>query len=582
MKRLDPRGLAAGLGLLAMLNTPPARTQPLPPSPATLSVAAMPVRVVCIADSADAFLSDETFRDRVLAPLAAGAQAAASTPAPSPTPTSTPAGDRVRLLREQVLPLGGRFVVPLGSGFVVDPERRHVVSSWHVATACTSPRSGERAPLRQVGIVEGESLLAVAAERLPDRTFQDASGRPVKLVQALCRNPQDTCSADLPRGPDDALLNEALRRRQLDNLLAYAPDLAVLRLPAPAQALPLQLALHQTLDDQMRLVVRGFAATATAVSLPVVYTGPHQISHLPQGGQPEDEVHAKLHRLAGPLQAAQAGAPVLRGAGVVGVLMTLFEAPAAVGSPSPARASYAVPVTVLAAFLNLLKVPYVAVAADAPPRADPPPALPVPAPVRTGGSNPQHLMIGGALLLAAVAAVAYAVLSRRNARRLDVQAPAPRTTTRVNPTLLHAVAMPTSALEPTPSGPPPVGVRLRCSRGPLAPAVFSLPMPNGGTTLYVGRDPKSCQVVFPAAADQVSGVHACFTWDDASRGLSLRDLSSSGTWLNGERLAQGRTQVLAHGDRVDLGGPDLNRFTVDIPARPEDPGEPPFHAPEAS
>ena len=41
------------------------------PSPAALSESAQPVRVVCVADAPDAFLGDETFRDRVLARLPA-------------------------------------------------------------------------------------------------------------------------------------------------------------------------------------------------------------------------------------------------------------------------------------------------------------------------------------------------------------------------------------------------------------------------------------------------------------------------------------------------------------------------------
>jgi hypothetical protein len=144
-----------------------------------------------------------------------------------------------------------------------------------------------------------------------------------------------------------------------------------------------------------------------------------------------------------------------------------------------------------------------------------------------------------------------------------------RTMTRHNPTLLHAVAMPTAAVEPPPTDLPQV--QLRCSAGPLADAVFSLPMPNGGCTLYVGRDPKSCQVVFPAAMDHVSAVHACFAWDPPARALTLRDLSSSGTWVNGTRIDKGRTLALAEGDRVDLGGPDHNRFTIEFPAGEESP-----------
>ncbi|MBP7668217.1 MAG: FHA domain-containing protein, partial [Burkholderiaceae bacterium] len=495
-----------------------------------------------------------------------------------------------------------------GSGFVVDPARRHVVSSWQAVTACGHDRAGGR----QVGVIEAEGadVSVQLAERLPDRTYQDASGRPVNLVQALCRDKQLACNADLPRGPDDKPLADAVRRHQLDNLLAYAPDLAVLRLPQPLRTMPLALALNQQLDDQMRLVVRSFgplpvgttAADAAArlhlvapQSLAALYTGPQQISYLPPGNQPGEEIHAKLHRLAAQPLPAQTGAPVMRGAGVVGVLTAMLDPvrpAAAAADPAAAGPAYAVPVTVLSVFLDLLTVPYVTAALELPlpvAVADPGPA---PAPVadsaaRAGWAEPQRLMLLGAGLLAVLAAAAFVLLARRRpapvpAAALPPQQPTQRNNTRVNtrinPTVLHAVAMPTEAVEPPAApveavltsprqlAPPPPGVHLHCSAGPLASAVFSLPMPNGGTTLFVGRDPQSCQVVFPGSMDQVSGVHACFVWDPPLRALSLRDLSSSGTWVNGTRITKGRTLALSAGDQVDLGGPEINRFTIDIPA----------------
>ena len=56
-------------------------------------------------------------------------------------------------LRGLIAPLGRRFIVPVGSGFVVDPERRHVVTNWAVVTACASDRSADRNRGRQIGIL---------------------------------------------------------------------------------------------------------------------------------------------------------------------------------------------------------------------------------------------------------------------------------------------------------------------------------------------------------------------------------------------------------------------------------------------
>jgi hypothetical protein len=89
---------SVALGLVAQpLALGPARAQPLPPSPAALSEAAVPVRVVCVAESAAAFLGDAGFRERVLARLPTALPAASgSDPAQRlaslVTPLGTPQG----------------------------------------------------------------------------------------------------------------------------------------------------------------------------------------------------------------------------------------------------------------------------------------------------------------------------------------------------------------------------------------------------------------------------------------------------------------------------------------------------------
>ncbi|MFO1330113.1 MAG: FHA domain-containing protein [Rubrivivax sp.] len=539
--------------------------QKLPPSAAELAAAAVPVRVVCVADTPEQFLRDDAFRERVLLRLAEpGSDGAAPDP------------------RTAIRPLGVRYVVPMGAGFVVDADRRHVVTSWQVVTACAGERgSGRQAAVLEPGNPNGAPLLG---ERLPDRQFLDANGQPVLLVQALCRQTGTPCDVDLPHGPDRKPVAAAERRRQLDNLLAYAPDLAVLRLATVATTPPLALALNQQLDDQMRLYVRGFGRGADALlpaSVPALYTGPQQYSSRAADGAPDGVVHARLHRLAMPVQPAAAGAPVLRADGVVGVLTVMMDVGASASDASGLGTSHAVPVQVLASFLTLLKVPFQTAALELPPRADTAPAAaPAPAPDGGGSYESRRWMIIAAAVIALGAAGAFFALARRQRRVAAVVPPPPmaprpvspqagqRTTTRRPTTVLHAVAMPTAAVEPVPQDLP--AVNLRCSAGPLADATYSLPMPNGGCTLFVGRDAKSCQVVLPAAADDVSAVHACFTWDPHAALLTLRDLSSSGTWVNGQRIEKGRTVTLAQGDRVELGGPDHNRFTVDLPAASTD------------
>ncbi len=566
-----------GLTLAVGLST--AQAQPQAPSADDPADAAQPVRVVCVADN----------------------------------PAALPVGADGRV---HAFMLGGRYVTPLGSGFVVDPDRRHVLGSWLAVTQCSSGHGG---PPRQLGVLEAGDSEPVLAAVLPDRTFQDGQGRPVPLVQALCRDSAQPCGAELPLGPGARPLAEAERQRQRANVLAYAPDLALLRLPRALRSAPLALALTQQLDDQMRLVIRGhapalaggeagpaaLAALVAPLSIGAVYTGPEQFSQR----QGEVDVHARLHRLAASVAPGQSGAAVLRLGGVVGVLSAAQDLPGPNGTAAAGPGVvHAVPATVVAGFLNLLGVPYLRVADEAP--AAP---LPAAAPTGTGWGQRQRLMLAGAALLALLAGLAFVLLARRTRRAAaeasaeasanpaahtasgtagpsarsasSVAAGAARSSaphTRGNPTLLHAMALPTEVPTQAPPGlaaagpatvarvlgEAPAAVHLRVLQGPLAAAVFSLPMPRGGGTAFAGRDAQACQIVFPPALDSVSAVHACFSWDAAQQRLSLRDLSSSGTWLNGDRVEKARTLLLQHGDEVDLGGPGLNRVQIDIPGAP--------------
>jgi hypothetical protein len=591
--------------------------QALPPSPAELSEQAEPVRVVCLAESPEAFLLDASFRQRVIDRLTAA----------TGVPAADTSGDPVQRLRPLIQPLGRYFYLPLGSGFVVDPQRRHVVSNWRVAMTCLGRPA---VPGRQLGILDGQGASAepLTAHLLPDRAFQDVRGRPLNLVQAVCRDRLAACDADLPQPDTPRVLSDADYRRQLDNVRAYAPDLAVLRLERPAQAVPLGLALNEQVDDQMRLVIRGFdlpvlsantlmPSLGPATSTLALYTGPHQINWLPMGGQPGEEIHARLHRLAAVVHPGLDGAPVLRGAGVVGVLTALPGETLPNAGTTVAAPAFAVPVTVLAAFLDLLKVPYVTAVLELPVQVgagDGRVSAATPPATNLGWDN-QRLMLLGAAVLAVLAALAFAILAWRARRVRAVELAPARTVSRVRPELLHAVAMPTAAIEPgaavgaadvsvpqatrpvrplsgdvafdpfepgapdlrfattrSPARPVLVAaadaapVQLHGSRGPLVGAVFTLPMPNGGTTLFVGRDARSCQVVFPPDRDRVSAVHLCLEWTPSAQRLSVCDLSSSGTWVNGQRIEKGLTVGLMDGDCIDLGEPESNRFTVELAA----------------
>jgi hypothetical protein len=488
-----------------------AQAQPLPPSPAGWRRPPQPVRVVCIADSAAAFLRRRLF-------ASACCRRCRWPPREWQRPGRLQARGARRWAAGQAL-----------------HRRRWAPASWSTRARCTWSAAG-RWPACAAAVharsasstARAPSIVLTLADRLPDRTFQDGRGRPVKLVQALCRDQRRPLRRrPAARARRDKPLPEAQRRRQLDNLLAYAPDLAVLRLQAPARAAPLPLALNQQLDDQLRLVLPRpvpvglpTPARCTCRSAWVPPTpGRSRSATCPLGGQPGDEVHAKLHRLDTPrCSPAWPGAPVLRGAGVVGVLTGLTCRCGAAG-PRLHRRRLRGAGTVLAGFLDLLKVAYTQPADRTAAQTPPPCHHPAgrqqpPAPGAGHRRGPGAAGRGGLRCCAAPPAPAgrgrdahhRPAAAARCSRQCHAAAcgghahrrRSPRRTDRRRP---HRRC-------------------LSCSLGPLEPSVFALPMPNGGTTLFVGRDPQSCQVVFPAGMDHVSAVHACFVWDPVDGSLS--------------------------------------------------------------
>lgn len=109
---------------------------------------------------------------------------------------------------------------------------------------------------------------------------------------------------------------------------------------------------------------------------------------------------------------------------------------------------------------------------------------------------------------------------------------------------------------------PKAAIRLRVLQGSVA-GTYSLPMPNGSNSLFVGRDPASCQLVFPNNLDVISRIHCCFSWNAQSSALTVRDISSTGTYVNGKMVDKSSTVTLRSGDTVDLGGANQNRIFVE-------------------
>ena len=119
--------------------------------------------------------------------------------------------------------------------------------------------------------------------------------------------------------------------------------------------------------------------------------------------------------------------------------------------------------------------------------------------------------------------------------------------------------------------PPPKPVRqavLRAVSGDLA----GTEVPLDARSLTIGRDPASCQLVFPAGANLVSKRHCTLRYDPRQGGLTLEDMGSmNGTFIQpsgqpgaGERLRPGVPRSLKGDDRFYLGDA---RFMFEVKER---------------
>jgi pSer/pThr/pTyr-binding forkhead associated (FHA) protein len=111
--------------------------------------------------------------------------------------------------------------------------------------------------------------------------------------------------------------------------------------------------------------------------------------------------------------------------------------------------------------------------------------------------------------------------------------------------------------DPHPSGPHPA-VFLAGIQGEYAGRTI----PLDDKAVVMGRDPSSCQLVFPTSCQLVSKRHCALRYDPARRKYLLEDLgSANGTFvisglsgIKDERLAPGRARELNATDRFYLGG----------------------------
>ena len=555
------------------------------------------VRVVCMAAQMDTFLDPEF---RFLQSLANIIDLIDDS---KNTKTSEKITSKLKTMYP---PVGAWNFMPVGSGFVVShqrdadgQERSYDVTNWHVAAACPTVKGKSV----QLGIIEatGSEIQPILADLVLSRLEkEEGQDRFIPVnIKALCK-PGAKCSVGLPTKAQSTPIQFPIQNSENDpgKIQMYVPDVAVLQLRKRIQVPALKLELENELTPSQPLSILGFPQVAmqlnqeaigsrsylaVPMSTPGTYSRNFPLTNEAPGITLENLVRADMLLLAAQMHPGNSGGPVLVNESVVGMVTSTVNVRGKKSSTAldqagdvatdnkaedvviPAGYALAVKATDIAKTLDFLRVPYekmtVVKAVEPPPT--PPVGAKIALPVTQEESKFDSRYLGiGLLALIVFGIVGYAIyISRKNH---DTQQTPPSNIQHdpiINTTVIDSKSE--ADLNRNTSGSQPKAIiRLRVLQGSVA-GTYSLPMPNGSNSLFVGRDPASCQLVFPNNLDVISRIHCCFSWNAQSSALTVRDISSTGTYVNGKMVDKSSTVTLRSGDTVDLGGANQNRIFVE-------------------
>lgn len=486
------------------------------------------------------------------------------------------------LFNKEYPPVGGWHYLPIGSGFVVDSDRRYVVTNWHVAQFC--PRNVELK--MQIGIIEssGFDLEPIPALHIGKRTVKDEKGNDISehvYVRALCQNRKSDCSKD-----------------SSENVELYAPDLAIIKLSRPARTAPIPLASSPMLDPNATLTIAGYPQVTMQLSqgptsprtqstmptlAPAKFSNIQPFDNFDLGIDPKDVIETKFMMLAAQIHPGNSGGPLLFNNQVVGVVTATVvqdSAKAAAIQESgveevakgktnsiPTGYGLAVPVAEVLKMLAWLDIKPVGLSQITSAPKTNLPLESVPAVIPPWWESTNNKIIIALLASILVAGSAFFVMARDHAsakktipsKSLEPQHSANPTAGVKEPTVEPTINFETPKVTYT------AAVQLKGSHGVMNGKTFTIPTPNGGMALVVGRNPLTCQIVFPNETDLVGRQHCSFVWNPNNRSFTVEDMdSSNGTFINGRKLNKGERAALKDGDTVDIGAASMNRFSVNI------------------
>ncbi len=123
--------------------------------------------------------------------------------------------------------------------------------------------------------------------------------------------------------------------------------------------------------------------------------------------------------------------------------------------------------------------------------------------------------------------------------------------------------MPTGSHD-TIMGDPPLEKKvgaLVCTRGTFSGARFDL---SKSPTVAIGRDARSCQIVFPKDMPRISRKHSLVRFSSSENCYYVTDMSRNGTYLaGGTRLPAGQPCKLARGTTITFDSSGANAFYLE-------------------
>ena len=77
----------------------------------------------------------------------------------------------------------------------------------------------------------------------------------------------------------------------------------------------------------------------------------------------------------------------------------------------------------------------------------------------------------------------------------------------------------------------------------------------------IGRDPQSCNIVLSSEKKDISRTHCSVKYDPYTDSFKVIDMSSNGTFVNGQRLIKDQEMQLKAGTVISLGSGE-NQFRL--------------------